>query len=555
MRQRIEQFLARSKEAKTNQKVIAKVQPRLANYLVCKGLHHTIRMGMGLSGLDHFAATRSTWKLLRTGRKYWIPSDNLPPQALQHGQKRRLCVEVDEKERCLAVSYSKRPKLHLLCDQGSVGWSAGVALYNHFEIRGSLEADFVHMTMNQVKSACYESGLQMVPMEVNLVVNFFGGPFRSDSHHQQVKAAAADYFANTEVDCPLFGLFYEGIAKDQNMDKENTFGSWSHMKQVLRRASECPLFERKGAKSQMSRWWSCHDTSMVLLPWVHTLALVVSEMLINKGILTSVEQLPFYVGPCALEGNLGSAATPGARAMELSKKPIAHPRNVADSNRELNKMQSQRDFQSQMHLVNHILCSPRSWSLMTMMNLVNQPTRTWHGSARIRVGTRRGCLDFRLDMARGGWMLELVEIAGVMARTATVSQFLATEADTFDTEAKHFAKEQQLLTQFSADYLVNLLGWRLMGGLALGDTFPGKLALLISPNKEEVQKCLAELKEWFATLEECENLKCPIVDAFLKDIWWPRWEWICELRVILSEFEWAEVTHRSSGSEHHHPCL
>lgn len=34
--------------------------------------------------------------------------------------------------------------------------------------------------------------------------------------------------------------------------------------------------------------------------------------------------------------------------------------------------------------------------------------------------------------------------------------------------------------------------------------------------------------------------------AFLQDLWWPRWEWVREVFVMLAEYEWVSV-HSQKG--------
>lgn len=216
---------------------------------------------------------------------------------------------------------------------------------------------------------------------------------------------------------PLFQVFYESIAKGLTMHLSSEFCSEAHMRMTLSAASTCHFFERKGRRVQMSRWWACHEAPEEIFPWVHTLAMVLSDLLVMTGVLGSVWGSSMFAGPNSFSQRLESgapatAATVGGQNLEASRRPVAHPREVSDSNREVNKLASQGGFQSQTHLVNHILCSPKTWALMRAMPMLI-PTRRWRGQSQFAATTRRWTFEWLLSMARGCWLGELQSTAEV----------------------------------------------------------------------------------------------------------------------------------------------
>ena len=139
----------------------------------------------------------------------------------------------------MAVNYNQKVcKLHAVQDQGAVGWDLGMCLFNQWQCRGTLEADFVHACMNQVQGACKGAGLHLVAMEVTVVINFTGGPFKNDGHFSELMSSALEFFTNDDIQSPMFQMYYENIAKDHRMNLEDDFGSTEHMQKTWEHASQ-----------------------------------------------------------------------------------------------------------------------------------------------------------------------------------------------------------------------------------------------------------------------------------------------------------------------------
>ena len=518
--------------------------PRFANYLMGKALNHTLSVGLGSAGIpDSVPKLKLAVALARKAPRRWLAPEPLPPVATALGQKRRLCIEdpATGKSR-LAVNYSCRPcKLHVVQDQGATGWDMGVCLFNQWQARGSLEADFVHACMNQVHGACKAAGLHLVAMGVTIVINFTGGPWKNDGHFQELASHALDFFTNGDIESPLLQMYYEHLAQDFGMADDGSLGSLTHMLEVWKKAAQCPYFHKKGRHAQMSRWWAVHDIPVGIIPWVSTLAMVLADCLLPKGVVSCIEDLPLFGGLDRFKARRQYVISiPGGQNLEDSRAAVAHPRAVAESSREVAKLQSQKHFGNQTHLACHILHSPQTWHLMRIMNVINAPTRFWHGCSRQEVATPKGTLNWRIGMAKVGWLTELQGIVATAESEELMAMFPMSMDGIFPEEAA-WLQDQQHLVQHACNDMVRLLGWRLLGNLAVGDAFPGKLALLVSPVLQDRATCVSDFKSWSATLDTMELDPSSKMAAYLKDLWWPQWECVQEVLTILAELNWEQA--------------
>ena len=107
---------------------------------------------------------------------------------------------------------------------------------------------------------------------------------------------AARYFEHATAECPLFLLYYPSISKDLGEQFCVGFGSPEHQAAVFLRVKKCPppLWHKKGFKIKMSRWFSFFDKAEEMLPWWHSVALVLTSFCKDQGVIDSILKRPIY---------------------------------------------------------------------------------------------------------------------------------------------------------------------------------------------------------------------------------------------------------------------
>ena len=275
--------------------------------------------------------------------------------------------------------------LHVVIDQGSIGWPAAFYMCTDLNLFASFTLDPAHRCWNDARAAAMKADLGKVIDAGKVVFNIARGPWRKGAHLQMIKASAEKARRVCGIDDDLFCLMFERLSCD--LAPSSNFGSREHMQEVMHLLKTHPCTEQVGKSLKECRWFSFFDRASEFLPSWNVLLFHLNFMLLDSGVFNSTSQLPIF--------------SDGLQPLQ----PVG-----GDSDRKVDAVQSQDGkFKSQMGLAASILSSNITRNLLAMMAAVVEPTRLAHGMMLKESRSADECRMYLVRMAACDWEQELLQ--------------------------------------------------------------------------------------------------------------------------------------------------
>lgn len=387
-------------------------ESRLSNALFVKALDHALQSGMN-KNLKMFRPSNPVCPI-KTNQKQYFIDGNLEGLEQEEGRVIRSCIEESDDtgvvgRRLELVADIPRPSLHVCLDRGSIGWTSALWMFLGQKIRGTFLPDPLHMAWGDVKNAVEDAGLGHVKLEAILLFSFASGPWKGAAFFQNVKDASLDFFhglPGQKAD-ELFSLMYDDICKDLGLCCTAEYGTPEHMKYVREQASQCSVFQKKGEKVKLSRFFSFIRKAREFESCWWSLACV----LLYTGMLSrwwsGLDETPLYShhrGPAAEGGVLGL----GAGAAAHAPPPEGAQPGVAASNFEIEELRAR--CKNTLHVASTILCNRFSRNLIIMIAMCSEPLEMDFNEMTVDLKTQQGTLAWWFRTVQYGFNYVLQQV-------------------------------------------------------------------------------------------------------------------------------------------------
>lgn len=130
------------------------------------------------------------------------------------------------------------PVLHMVLDQGSIGWLGMMWCVHKAPIRSTITFDGFHRLVNDYLAGISSFGLCTTRYEWCTVLSLRSGPFQKSAHHWTLTQAAAEFFDRCDEKCVVFDYLYADIARDKGMTGDQGFGTDAHIRKVWLKKTE-----------------------------------------------------------------------------------------------------------------------------------------------------------------------------------------------------------------------------------------------------------------------------------------------------------------------------
>jgi hypothetical protein len=521
------------KRAKAKAKAGIKYMP---NYICARALGNSLLVGLR-KGLPFFSKAQRLRGFTATDKFYYVVRADLPDGLCDADQPRRACIQdTVTGERRLALPRGPKPELHTMADCGSIGFGTNMWLHTGGAIRGTHSSDvWAHDLHGSVRCAAEAAGLWLVILEVALLSNYTKGVLNKDANFLDFVDCAADMFAHIDDNRAesLWPIFYKGCAKEMDMCNDGEMGSDAHMEAVLEAARNNKCLSHDGDTVKLARWFSVWDRFEEKLRSCWSFKTMVNVHVgLEKGWFSSGDELLLF-------------ATGGQRiantSLPTSAVAAVEPRSVAQSAAALNSLRHSCECTG--HVATLIFSNRRTRHLFSQMAMWVGVTRKFHGRAMTAARNPRKTLDFRIRSASWEWTEELRELTNVCKdmKELLKAQFLS-PADAARAE-QHDLDEEDFQARTMHYFHIHLMGARINTTSCVSLSFPWKAAALIHHDPTVVQATLDVLKDWFGKLIRLdqESLVDPDAKDFKTKLVWPLWDWVWELLVELSEYNFEKV--------------
>ena len=188
-------------------------------------------------------------------------------------------------------------------------------------------------------------------------------------------------------------------------------------------------------------------------------------------------------------------------------------------------------------LGNHLV-----YLLCKVMLVIVGPVRARHGHDLVVCATRVGSVRHSASMAVMSWVGPLLDTQALLHDPAKLTSMgFANPAEKVVADSAMCS--DATLAKYTVLFMCNLLGRRLLSGLSYSWSLPMKFAQLLHQDRGVVQAGLAELKQWWAVLQEAEKVahRDGFVQGMLHHMIWPSFQWPRKLLITLREYGFQHV--------------
>ena len=494
-----------------------------------------------------------------------------PPQPLRDGQKRRLDPineisghppEIEQlpqgvvRKRCVitaddgtdpyieTANMRCQATLHQVPDQGPVGWYALFWMYCHAGIHGWFASDPHHRCWNDTKLALKDAGIWLAVLEVALAVNMPAGPYDGASWFHQMSTAAQRFTASTTHEDPLFQASYDAISLDLGSGiLPEDHGTLSHENTVHNAVPRMEVFQNKGSKVKMCRWFNWFEGAKRLLSCWHVMVMILTFFLVQDGVIRTAMQLV-----CRSDIEAKILQIREARAKAKAAPNTTASRQVRHSNVEVDALRAAS--KNQMHLAARIMANERVYHITVIAVELTQPLRTTHGLTVKKLHTPAGRVDFHTSHYLGTYNTELRWVVGAMSSPTLLSRCDFTEPpsaaiaalETHSWDHYPMADENEL-ANCVVRLMRELISHRGLNCLDLERNVPGVFLGLLLDDAAQRESCLARLHHLWDSLHFVERtaLTNTTCRSFLRRLVWPCSSWIRGLFLSLLEYDWKFI--------------
>ena len=188
-------------------------------------------------------------------------------------------------------------------------------------------------------------------------------------------------------------------------------------------------------------------------------------------------------------------------------------------------------------LGNHLV-----YLLCKVMLVIVGPVRARHGHDLVVCATRVGSVRHSASMAVMSWVGPLLDTQALLHDPAKLTSMgFANPAEKVVADSAMCS--DATLAKFTVLFMCNLMGRRLLSGLSCSWSLPMKFAQLLHQGGGAVQAGLADLKQWWAVLQEAEKVahRDGFVQGMLHHMIWPSFQWPRKLLITLREYGFQHV--------------
>ena len=523
---------------------------RVANMFFLQGADHMLHSGIGIT-LARFVVEKPVKPLLPQERRYFVPAEALGTAGLRADDppgRQRACIEdkrtgstrLELPIKLTATGTMDRPCIHVVTDEGPIGSPAVYWFFSRCNARGTKSLDPWHKCWRNAGDACRKSGLWVVVLEYTIIMNCLRGPWGKDGFYATFKAAANHYLATSGPSCPLFQHFYDQICWEWD-EIGLEFGTPEHMERIFKKLAGCRVLHRKGDHVRLGRWFSWFrnleersgDFSAMLLFLVYTG--------IREGFWTSIYDSPL-VEPCthASSGPEGQQPEQEVGAIPSSS---AAPTSVKGSNAEVAEVR--KKCRNTLELAVRILANHLRFRCARLIQSVFKPVVSsfgiWQTAFKTQLGTLSTVLGWAAGTSQSAVMFEVWQTLEDGAALSRCGFLPGLDRGML----QGAVMDEESIAASMLTLIVNVVGMRLSAMSHYCMNLPYLFVLLLSPETEVREACLQKLQAIWQWLEKAEERAWSEagVKKVLDELEWPRWVWVREIFIMLSEFSFQHVPH------------
>eukprot|EP00971_Amphidinium_carterae_P083231 1647171-Amphidinium_carterae.3 len=508
---------------------------RKANASFIMALDHMLYSGIG-RGLRAFMARQPCKALLDDEVRYWLPGDDGVSRACvkntRTGSKRyELPVSLDDQ------GSVRRPSLHVISDEGSIGRVALLYLMSRTDLRGTCWQDPLHRHWNDTKLACQHSQLWSVIQEYTCVFNIHMAPWNQSAFHAVISKAGAEYCSNFSERNELFIHMYEELLADAGVTSMLT-EPVEHMRELWSSLKASPHLHTEGDHVKLGRWYSFFREAESRAPFLAQLELFLIYVGIQQRWWDSYDSSPLGM-------DAGTGAEVEGEELARSEPEMgqaASSKSVQMSNEKESLKALRGTCKNTMQVVLCILKDKHKKRLLHVLMAAIAPFKKFFAELQSESKTSWGRLNTIMEMAYGS------DLALICYRS------LSSHADTKTMESLRLKRSSQGLHEseiaddavVSEKYfhlVVQMSGQHLLSSMHYTHSWPGRMALLLSDDARLQETCLQEMKtmwEWLVQTEIKARTDSD-VRSFLDDLQFPQWQWVREIALELWEHNFARI--------------
>eukprot|EP00971_Amphidinium_carterae_P061612 1219717-Amphidinium_carterae.2 len=368
-----------------------------ANYYVLKALDHCLQVSFK-KGLATFIPGKILRPLNKTEKRYLLAQHQCPDKCVL-GQDHRMCVyDSEAKKSRYEISPEAPPCIHIIADQGPMGWPGLHFMSDHLQVCSTYRWDESHRMWNDTKLSVSKSGLDMIRIAATVIYNTACGPYGSGAWQNEISWAAGEMTRIGGPNHALFLLHFDEIAKECH--SQETWGTEAHQEDVWRLVCESKALWKQGAHVKYSRWFSFLQRSEEMLSTWHSLLLVLTWLGVERKWWRRREEFPLWNPSDALDvySSLGN----------IEEAQEENPGEVVENGLQ----ELRRKTSNQLHMTARLLANPMLKSLVAVMCVVSRPVSIGHARMVEEFKSSAGSLAYWVWCAAGAWEQDMREILG-----------------------------------------------------------------------------------------------------------------------------------------------
>lgn len=312
-------------------------------------------------------------------------------------------------------------------------------------------------------------------------------------------------------------------------------GSDEHMQTTWNRIRGCPLFENKTCIMRLGRWFQHERKASTFSPWAPVMLLVLLHMGLETGWWKHISETPLFNKEACIElladtpdatGELPS--DDGGTARFDPDAPL--PKTMQESNEELER--KRKSANGNLHFAALFLSRSRENRLWRASVALAEPFSEQHGREVVMSTTKGACRScIAVGLGKG------------MRRLATRSLVFSLPQHSLSKCGLPVPWRNSIYRRKGASFQSMcsssciLVFSRLLSGFQYTSALPYFFARLLHNDGEKVREALSDIRQWSIVLEGLERdaVRRPEVRSLVSSLLWPRFTWVREQLVRLSE--------------------
>eukprot|EP00971_Amphidinium_carterae_P241374 4792731-Amphidinium_carterae.1 len=260
----------------------------MPQFWVLRAVDHALYVSRGV-GLSDFIPTVICAEDSTTTRVF-VEERTDSSTGFVEGQVLRWWKATRDDEQTVRLIGEAPVTLHVVTDQGTVGWQLQFYLQSCAHMSLTWRADVHHRVVNDVRAAVHMTGLQGVMCACTALFNLSTGPWRNASYSNSIQAAWREYMSAESMHGELFEMHFEELASES--EQSCVYGSEDHYRSLWDKLGSCRLLRSPGARTARSRWFAFFDRCDEFIEGWTCLLLILTFLCIQKGYVQRYEDMP-----------------------------------------------------------------------------------------------------------------------------------------------------------------------------------------------------------------------------------------------------------------------